>query len=30
LINQIEGHTGDARQKIDQVVEAIVRTRAEK
>ena len=30
LINQIEGHAGEARQKIDQVVEAIVRTRAEK
>jgi D-alanyl-D-alanine carboxypeptidase/D-alanyl-D-alanine-endopeptidase (penicillin-binding protein 4) len=30
LINQIEGHTGDARRQIDQVVEAIVRTRAEK
>ncbi|HTV20458.1 MAG TPA: D-alanyl-D-alanine carboxypeptidase/D-alanyl-D-alanine-endopeptidase [Polyangiaceae bacterium] len=30
LINQIEGHAGEARQKIDQVVEAIVRSRAEK
>lgn len=30
LINQIEGHAGDARQKIDQVVETIVRARSEK
>jgi serine-type D-Ala-D-Ala carboxypeptidase/endopeptidase (penicillin-binding protein 4) len=28
LINQIEGNTGEARQRIDKVVEAIVRTRA--
>ena len=30
LINRIEGHAGEARQKIDQVVETIVRSRAEK
>jgi serine-type D-Ala-D-Ala carboxypeptidase/endopeptidase (penicillin-binding protein 4) len=30
LVNQIEGHAGEARQKIDQVVEAIVRARSEK
>jgi D-alanyl-D-alanine carboxypeptidase/D-alanyl-D-alanine-endopeptidase (penicillin-binding protein 4) len=28
LVNQIEGNTGEARQRIDQVVEAIARTRA--
>jgi D-alanyl-D-alanine carboxypeptidase/D-alanyl-D-alanine-endopeptidase (penicillin-binding protein 4) len=28
LINQIEGNTGEARQRIDKVVEAIARTRA--
>jgi len=28
LINQIEGNTGEARQRIDRVVEAIARTRA--
>jgi D-alanyl-D-alanine carboxypeptidase/D-alanyl-D-alanine-endopeptidase (penicillin-binding protein 4) len=29
LVNQIEGHTGEARQRIDQVVEAIAHSRAE-
>jgi D-alanyl-D-alanine carboxypeptidase/D-alanyl-D-alanine-endopeptidase (penicillin-binding protein 4) len=28
LVNQIEGNTGEARQRIDTVVEAIVRTRS--
>jgi D-alanyl-D-alanine carboxypeptidase/D-alanyl-D-alanine-endopeptidase (penicillin-binding protein 4) len=28
LVNQIEGNTGEARQRIDKVVEAIARTRA--
>ena len=26
LINEIEGHTGDARRRIDPVVEAVVHT----
>ena len=30
LVNQIEGNTGEARQRIDQVVETIVRARSEK
>lgn len=30
VINGIEGYTGEARQRIDRVIEAIVRTRAER
>jgi D-alanyl-D-alanine carboxypeptidase/D-alanyl-D-alanine-endopeptidase (penicillin-binding protein 4) len=30
LINQIQGHAGEARQKIDQVIETLVQTRQQK